>query len=328
MGAEAIEARVAEALGPERGAAFLAYRAAWRRVSELDEVTPGPLHLQIGLSEACNLRCPMCAWSAPGAVNKGRESWWALDRFRAVVAEVVALGGRSVEVNLTNEPLLRPDLPEFVAAARDLGGLDLWLHTNGMLLTPGMARGLMDAGLTRLLVSLDAVTAATYAPLRPGGDLDVVQRHIRAFLAARAARGARLPLLGVCFVQMAGNAHELAAFRARWAGVADCVVVQTYLDPRLGDPATAALAPARAAPPDGFRCPQPFQRLAVDPAGVVRPCCSEYGARMPLGDLRTGTGSVAAAWTSPAMQALRALHRRGGWREHPVCRACVTAAHA
>jgi cyclic pyranopterin phosphate synthase len=57
----------------------------------------------------------------------------------------------------------------WVAEAREAGILDISLITNGSLLTPARAKALMEAGLTRLMVSVDAAPPKTKARGRPGG---------------------------------------------------------------------------------------------------------------------------------------------------------------
>ena len=205
---------VAEVKGP----AFAAYRERWKRVSDMAEVTEYPTHLVFELNHSCNMRCPMCTWSAEANKNLGKDAWFELERYRQIIDDGVARGLCSVALNAINEPLLRPDLPKFVAYARDAGVLDIIIHTNGMLLTETMSRALVEAGLTKLMVSLDAVSQSTYDRIRVGGDLVRVKANIERFLAVRNQLGARLPVLCVNFVKMSLNEAELPAFVEAWTG--------------------------------------------------------------------------------------------------------------
>ena len=59
------------------------------------------------------------------------------------------------KIRLTGgEPLLRRNIERLIEMLAKLGDLDLTLTTNGALLAK-KARGLVDAGLTRVTVSLD-----------------------------------------------------------------------------------------------------------------------------------------------------------------------------
>ena len=59
------------------------------------------------------------------------------------------------------EPLMRKDIEQMVASARDLGYEDISLGTNGKHLL-GRARGLRDAGLHRVCISLDTLKPSVY----------------------------------------------------------------------------------------------------------------------------------------------------------------------
>ena len=297
-------------------AAWLAYRADWKRGAVK---RPFPLQLDFTLNYSCNLRCPMCTWSDPDAVQGGRSTWMTLALFKHILAEAVPKGLKAVGLNGINEPLMRRDLPDFVAAAREAGVLDIMLHTNGLLLIPAMARGLIEAGLTRLLVSVDAVTQATYDQIRVGGSLALVERNVDLFLEARGT--GPLPVLGLCFVRMAVNAHEEAAFVDHWATRADFFAIQSYLNPWAGRDDKAALAAPGWTPPEGFVCAQPFMRMRLAHGGEVRPCCSFPGERITVGDAHRT--SIEAIWHGTAMRDLRALHAANRGHEHPVCRDCM-----
>lgn len=312
-----VDVRIEAALPPGDRMRWRAYRADWRR-GAVDR--PYPLQIDFELNRSCNLKCPMCTWSDPDAAQGRRADWFSLEHFREIVEAGVPQGLCGVGLNGVNEPLIRQDLPRFVQAARNAGVLDVMLHTNGTLLNGVMADRLIRAGLTRLMVSLDATTQATYDQIRVGADLRIVEANIDAFLALRGDR--TLPVLGVCFVEMAVNAHERADFVERWRDRADFFSIQSYIDPFAGRRADLA-APDRAATPT-VTCPQPFQRIRVSQDGSIHPCCSFYGESITVG---APGDSVDAAWVGSAMRDLRTLHARGAGSEHPICRTCLSSSY-
>jgi cyclic pyranopterin phosphate synthase len=125
----------------------------------------------------------------------------------------VALG--VTKVRLTGgEPLLRPDLPEFVSVLKhDLRVADVALTTNGWLLEK-MAPALRAAGLDRLNVSVDSLEPGSAG--RMNGLGLGVGRVLRGIDAA-AALG--FPIKINCVVQRGVNDGEILAlceyFRAR-----------------------------------------------------------------------------------------------------------------
>jgi cyclic pyranopterin phosphate synthase len=107
-------------------------------------------------------------------------SFEEIERF---VRVAISLGINKVRLT-GGEPLVRRDLPiliEKLTAIPDLQ--DVGLTTNGILLAPA-ARALKDAGLTRINISLDTMSAAKFQQLTRRTGLEQV---IEGILAAKEA---------------------------------------------------------------------------------------------------------------------------------------------
>jgi hypothetical protein len=190
---------------------------------------------------------------------------------------------------------------------------------------------LLDTGLTRLEVSVDAADSATYARIRPGGDFAALEESSGLFLAKRARRGQAFPLLRLSFLELDHNRGQLEAFLDRWSGEADLFSIQRPIwFPGSGLPEPApGTAPGRtpgSGPGGGpgspagqgpAACVQPWQRLGVDHLGRIWPCCSWYGES--LTGLDASTVDLASAWR--AVGHLRRAHLDG--RPPDPCRLCA-----
>ncbi|HER26154.1 MAG TPA: radical SAM protein [Rhodospirillales bacterium] len=324
-----------DVIGAVKGSKFDEYRKRWKRITQSLEHPEFPIHIDFELSHSCNLKCPMCTWSVDFNKNSGKSSWVSLETFKRVIEEGVADGLCAVGLNAVNEPLIRPDLPEFVQVANDAGIIDIMFHTNGLLLTEEMSERLIDSGLTRLMVSLDAVTQETYDKIRVGGNMEKTKRNIFNFLRIRSDKGLTLPVLSVNFVKMAINEHELHDFVDYWKEHVDYFVIQQYMNPLPEDENQNELYSREYESRLGFKCPEPFQRLKLSAAGNFFPCCSLYGddnANTPSGVSSTGeqitvgklgSASIKEIWHGEEMENLRSLHKNGHWHEHPICNLCV-----
>lgn len=137
---------------------------------------------------------------APGVMS--------LAMFDAVIRDLHALGTRRVDLVGRGEPLLNGDVVEMVRLAARRG-LAVGMTTNGSRLTPELHPGLVDAGLRRLRVSLNAGRAETY-PLvhrnQTPDDWARVVDHVRAFCVARA--GTTHPVVTLSFTVVRANAGE------------------------------------------------------------------------------------------------------------------------
>jgi cyclic pyranopterin phosphate synthase len=109
-------------------------------------------YLRLSLTERCNFRCSYCAPAQPDRAGTPLG--------RAEIARLVRLfAGLGIRrVRLTGgEPTLRADLLEVVRDVRATPGIEeIALTSNGQLLS-GLAGPLLEAGVSRLNVSLDTL---------------------------------------------------------------------------------------------------------------------------------------------------------------------------
>jgi cyclic pyranopterin phosphate synthase len=125
-----------------------------------------------------------------------------------LVGVAALLGIRRVRLT-GGEPLLKPDLPELVAALSGIAGiLEVSLTTNGHLLA-SLAGTLKQAGLSRVNVSLDSLRAERYRYLTRGGELSDALAGLTAAMAAELT-----PVKINCVVVGGINDDELADFAA------------------------------------------------------------------------------------------------------------------
>ncbi|MDR1044960.1 MAG: radical SAM protein [Candidatus Adiutrix sp.] len=300
------------------GAPFAEYRRRWAE-AEGDRRPAAPLHLDVDVTTACNFRCPMCPAGQSGHIFPGFEKGRFLDRalYRKALAEGRAFGLPSLRLGLTGEPLLIDDLDQWVAEAREAGVLDISLISNGRLLSGEMSRRLIRAGLTRLMISVDAAGAGTYARVRPGGDWRILLKNIDDFLRLRRELNSPTPLLRISFVEMSLNQGQQRAFEEIFGPRADYLSFQRYqniLGGRETDFRPAGQAPAGAG--QGF-CAEPLTRLALHADGGLFPCCSDFGRRSPLG--RLPADGLLGTWNSAAAAALA----RPGAPGREPCRSCL-----
>lgn len=304
-----------EILAAVSGPDFGRYRLAWAE-AEAGRRPPAPLHLDVDVTTACNFHCPMCPAGADGHNFPGFQKGRFLDQalYRQALAEAAEFGLPSLRLGLTGEPLLAPGIETWVSEARAAGVLDISLITNGRLLTPRVSRLLIEAGLTRLMISVDAGSPATYQKVRPGGDWCFLLENINDFLKIRQQHGSPLPLLRLSFVEMSVNRAERELFIQKFAPLADYLSFQNYQN-ILGQ-AETDFGPADRAPLQTGFCPEPFTRLALQVDGGLFPCCSDFGRIRPLGHI--ANGGLLATWQS---EAARRLAEPVADRLEP-CRSC------
>lgn len=309
-------------LSAEIGPAFAEYRRAWEAARTFQKQPPFPLHLDYELMFRCNLRCPMCLMSLPAAARNryGQpDKQLSPDTVRGLIDQGAGAGQKAMGFGGLWEPLLAPELPDLVAYGRARGLVDVMFNTNGLLLTEETGRALIEAGLTRLMISLDAARPETYNKMRGGSDFETVTANIENFLALRGRLGRTLPLTRLSFCRTAVNEHELPAFLERWQGRVDFFSIQAY--GRYDSAEPPGLAEGREPPPPPGRCAQPHKRLLVRHNGQVLPCCDASGLPLVMGNIYEQ--SLLEIWPGPPLAGLRAALAGGDFSgPAATCLAC------
>jgi len=124
--------------------------------------------LRISLTDRCNLRCTYCMPRevfGKDFVFLPRAELLSFEEIERIARLFVGLGVRKLRLS-GGEPLLRHGVERLIEKLAKLQcpdgqGVELAMTTNGVLLAK-KARSLKDAGLTRLTVSLDGLSDATF----------------------------------------------------------------------------------------------------------------------------------------------------------------------
>ena len=168
--------------------------------------------LYIEPTTKCNLNCKMCF----------RHTWFdepicdlSLEDYRHVL-ETMPRSVQTVFFGGMGEPLFHKDILEMIRLAAEKG-VEVELLTNGTLLTEKMIHGILDAGLTRLWISIDDLEtdSSIHAGNNGGGDHSghnhsgLVLSNIRTLNKIRQKSLSGISL-GITFVAMKSNIHQLA----------------------------------------------------------------------------------------------------------------------
>lgn len=160
-----------------------------------------PLEIYLEVSNVCDLRCVMCTrFSAFNPARK--QAIWDVDPGfldeDGAAAALAPLLERALIVHAFGygEPTIHPDFPAFLAhLARYQVVVDFF--TNGMHLTPDLARHLVEVSVHHLTVSFSGATAADYESVYQGGSFARVLSGLAAVRDAKRAAGSAYPRVHV-----------------------------------------------------------------------------------------------------------------------------------
>jgi MoaA/NifB/PqqE/SkfB family radical SAM enzyme len=121
--------------------------------------TGGPGQCVFAITNACNANCAFCCF----ALDKlARDAWAFVDAAAAKKAiDVLHRNFIRYLIVTGGEPMLHPQLDEIVAHAHGRG-ISVLLVTNGSRLTERRCRELAAAGVSTLIISIDAATAEAH----------------------------------------------------------------------------------------------------------------------------------------------------------------------
>ena len=245
---------------------------------------------QIQTHSLCNGDCIMCPYaSTRNAFPQGTMDW---DLFTKIIDDLIVYPSlRVLGLTLQNEPLVSRRLVDEIKYVRDkVPDLDVAISTNGSLLDDPTLQELVDAGLSSLAFSINALTRDTFSRTERRLDFDTVVGNLRNLIERKP------PGLGIVVKSMLikDNALEL--------GVPELFSDLAELISSEEIPWDIGPISNRVGSLDGYQgllltqdyqsskgklyCHDVFENVNVLFNGDVIACCADWSRRSVLGNLR------------------------------------------
>jgi len=287
-----------------------------------------PMAMSIEPTTACNLGCPQC----PSGLKQFSRPTGRMTAARC--AEILDQAGPELAyliLYFQGEPYLNKEFCGMIRAATDRG-IYTATSTNAHFLDPETCRKTVEAGLSRMIISIDGSTQESYAHYRIHGSLNKVLDGTRNMLEARRAAGSRFPYLIWQFIVFRHNEHEIEAVKQLAAEyeVDDLVIksAQVY-DYENGEDWIPLLSnhTRYTYTEEGIRlkgeltnrCWKMWHSCVVTWDGRVVPCCFDKDATHSLGELNEQ--SFRTIWRGPAYSRFRQQILKGR-SQIDICRNC------
>ena len=301
---------------------YFEYRKKWEDNAKNLIVEEYPLHLDIGITNVCNLECTFCARTVLIDEGKFRKAaHMDFELYKKIIDEAVELGTFSINLNLLNEPLTNPDLIKMIKYAKEKGIVDVHFHSHGGLLTEKKSIELIESGLDKLLISVDTPNKQKYEKLRVLSKFDSVISNIKKFKELRDNSNSLGPLIKTNFIEFPEITEEEMKSNLEFGlTISDCVGFQEFIDP------TCTIGEKKSYSSDyrsSFICQQPFTRIAIAEDGTASPCCLDHQFELSVGNVNNQ--SLKDLWKSSGMKNMRKKQLEGKFFEIPRCRNCEMA---
>jgi radical SAM protein with 4Fe4S-binding SPASM domain len=180
-----------------------------KKLSEIDNVLM-PLHLTIGTTNRCNLRCWMCF--RQNAELKPSDLTDMDSKLFEKIADQCFPYVKTVTFTVSGEPLLSNNLLETLELVQKYR-IKLEITSNATLMNNDEIIKKLIRTLSALTISFDGATRETYESIRIGAKYDNVLYNITRFNSYRnELADVQRPKLGFSFVLMRSNIEEFPAF--------------------------------------------------------------------------------------------------------------------
>lgn len=289
---------------------------------------PFPLFIQVQTSNRCNLKCKMCPTygdynvSSLSNLRKDDPEPKFLDPavFETILKQISSfnkgLARKVVKLKpqLYDEPLLNPNIVDYIKQAKQYGIKNMYFDTNGTLLTGKLCEELVSAGLSTITVSLDAASESTYMELRRNDKFKHVCEMIK-YLTKYRNRVKSKMTIGVSFVETSSNKHEIDEFVDTWFPIVDFVRVNNAFYSN-GD-IKSFFIPYEE---DRLLCKIPWRIMTILLNGDVIKCMFDYNYDDIIGNIFEK--HILDIWKSEKYMDYRKMHIMGRFDEIDSCKNC------
>ncbi|MGE4296919.1 MAG: radical SAM/SPASM domain-containing protein [Desulfovibrionaceae bacterium] len=301
---------------PEPGQS--AIKRLYRLVRHKHRARPSfPSHIQIQTDSRCNAKCVFCGYKNTLDLPHG-----AMDDelYRKIIDECGRHLMSRISPYLMNEPLLDKKMPERIAyiTKRKSFRTKSRITTNGALLTEDMSRGIIEAGLDAIYISVQGYSPETYKESM-GLSLDRTLTNIDRFLDIKAGRGTKKPKVNISTVRTSIIDKELDYAREYW-GKRDVTFRINNPDNRSGeDISSLAMTKTKLK----RNCDLFLKQAYVLYNGDMVLCCHDWRRSVVLGNVRER--SIGEIWNAPHFIELIREYFRGDFSHCAICRTCTVS---
>lgn len=301
---------------------------AFERVDVVDLVPlPNPISLQVDPASLCNFRCAFCPTGDPHLIKStGRgQVLMKLPLYEKIVADIERFRTplRVLRLFKDGEPTLNPHFVDMVRIARRAKTVErIETTTNGSKLSPAFNEAIVDAGLDRIVISVEGVSAARYlAFARVRIDFDAFVANVRHLHSIRGDLKIHVKTVAQ---NLDFDKGEDRLFLDTFGPYADGIFIENTVSSWPDFDVDGSV-------PDGVDaygrdavrksvCPYLFYSLSINADGVVSPCCVDWNRTLALGSVADST--IDEIWNGPALRALRRRHLVDGLATVPSCASC------
>lgn len=286
-----------------------------------------PFTIQVFPVYGCNLACSYCLHSIPKK-DRGYVSDATVMNYELYQKCIDDLSHFPEKIKMlrfagTGEPLLHKDIAKMVeyAAEKEVAA-SIDIVTNGLLLTPALSKDLVNAGLTRMRISVQGIHAENYKQATKTKDFFKNFLYNLEFLY----KNKREVKIYIKVIDCALQDGEEEAFLDMFGNMCDFIAIEHLIPAisqidytKISKGNVEILTQNGVKPQETEICPQPFYFMQINPDGKIVPCCAMETTYV-IGD--ANIESLSAIWNGIRYNTFRKKHLLKKKNIYAVCQKC------
>jgi MoaA/NifB/PqqE/SkfB family radical SAM enzyme len=265
-----------------------------------------PAVVRLETTNACNARCTIC----PHRDMRRPVTTMDDGLYARLIDQCAEARCREVHLHNFGEPMMDKRIEDRIAYAKQKGVRRVKIFCNGSLLNESRAKGLIEAGLDEIKISLDGATREEFERIRTPLRFDAVVQNVVELVRLRNAARSKMKIRVACCsttdkestMRMLEKTVDAFSFGKlhNWGG-------QEAVAKRIRKP-----------------CSRLWRTFTVLADGGVSLCCLDYDGQQILGRL-DGGGSIRDIWNGEPYREVRRAHREARQHDIPLCANCTKA---
>lgn len=276
-----------------------------------------PNRITVEVTNDCNVSCTFC--------NRQKIcmeiGYMKPDVFYKIIDEAAEHLPIKLVPFFRGEPLMHPQIIDFIKYAKKKGLGPIQMASNALLLDDQMQDALIESGIDFISFSLDTTDREIYSCSRLTGDLEISEHNVESMgrkCKVRKEKGLSAPTLQVSTIDLEEYRPSQEEFINKWKKYVDVVRVYEQHDEkgRLVNPDVQNKL-------DIFSSRMPCRKVFTDMIiywdGRLALCNYDWDEKREVGNITEM--SLQEAWDSKVYEEIRKMHIMGEF-DNSICREC------